>query len=814
MLPFVTRPLVRYGETKPAPWRGAGIPLAVSLVFAFCVAAYALWTPSNDIAGSLPTERVANAAEGPAGEGPDVPDEDWPAYGRTEYGQTYSPLAEINSDNVNQLEVAWEYHTGDTKREGDPNETTYEVTPLKIGDTIYLCTPHNLAIALDAKTGEEKWRFDPKVGEDISRQHQTCRGVSYYQVPEEVASAASVTGGENGEGTGTAVSESTSAESAAPSDAGQAESTESAAQSAPSTAQTPDASAESEVMAESGTAQEAELPAAESAIPSAPSPVGEPNLAQGGETPPAADQAAPATSVPAEPELSESERKAAAMQEECPRRIYLPTADARLIALNAETGIVCESFANGGHVDLWKNMPYTQQGFYYSTSAPTIARGVIIVGGSVNDNVSTTEPSGVIRGYDVDTGDLLWNWDSGDPDETTPIPDDETYTANSPNSWTTMSADPDFGLVYVPLGNAPPDQFGGNRTPETERFSSSIVALDIATGKLRWVFQTVHHDLWDMDVPSQPALIDLNIDGETVPAIVQATKQADIYVLNRETGEPILPVTEEPAPQGAAQGDTVSETQPTSALSFKPPLLEERDMWGATMFDQLVCRIRFKQYRWEGRFTPPSVNGSLVHPGNFGAFNWGGIAVDPERGIMFGTPSYLAFISRLIPRENDEKNYVSDGKPGLNENYGAPYAAVLKPFTSPVGLPCQAPPWGYVAGADLTTGEIAYMHQNGTVRDRAPVPVPFNMGVPDLGGPVLTGGNLAFISGTLDYYVRAFDATTGRKLWQSRLPAGGQATPMTYAVDGKQYLLVVAGGHGSLGTKTGDSIIAYALPDS
>jgi quinoprotein glucose dehydrogenase len=302
--------------------------------------------------------------------------------------------------------------------------------------------------------------------------------------------------------------------------------------------------------------------------------------------------------------------------------------------------------------------------------------------------------------------------------------------------------------------------------------------------------------------------------------LVQPTKQGDVYVLDRRSGKSLLPVTEKPAPQGAALDDHTAATQPSSALSFAPKPLEGRDMWGATMFDQLGCRIAFHQMRYDGRFTPPSKQGTLVYPGNFGVFNWGGVAVDPVHELMFATPAYLAFVSRLVPRENDHKLYVQAGGrapegnlPALNENFGAPFAVKLEPFTSILGLPCQRPPWGYVAAADLRSAEVVWRRKNGTVRDRAPIPLPFRMGVPDLGGPIVTASGVAFLSGTLDYYVRGYDVATGEQLWRARLPAGGQATPMTYlGKDGRQYLVVVAGGHGSLGTKAGDSVIAYALP--
>jgi quinoprotein glucose dehydrogenase len=374
-------------------------------------------------------------------------------------------------------------------------------------------------------------------------------------------------------------------------------------------------------------------------------------------------------------------------------------------------------------------------------------------------------------------------------------------------------------MIYVPLGNQPPDQWGGKRSAAVEKYSSSVVALDIATGRVRWAFQTVHHDLWDYDVPSQPSLVTLPIGGQAVPALVQPTKQGEIFVLDRRDGHPLLPVTEVPAPQGAAQGDRTSPTQPKSALSFGPEPLAESDMWGGTLFDQMACRIALRKLRYQGRFTPPSTQGTLVYPGNFGVFNWGSVAVDPDRQIAFTTPTYLAFVSKLVPRHDASSNLVQGGQPpkgslpALNENFGAPFAAKMGPFTSPLGIPCQEPPWGYVAGVDLRSGQVAWRHRNGTVRDLAPVPVPFRMGVPNLGGPLLTASGLAFLSGTLDYYVRAYDVASGEVLWSSRLPAGGQATPMTYVgSDGRQYLLVVAGGHGSLGTKPGDSVIAYALP--
>lgn len=730
--PWVARRLVQPSPLKPVRegdlgpgrrygWMGGRGALAAVMVLYLGTGLVTAVVDPHSMDGSLPgtrgTPSAASSTRMPAGE--------WHAYGRTGYGQRYAPLAEINAENVSDLEEAWHFHTGDVRGQpGDPQETTFQVTPLKVGDMLFLCTPHQFVIALDATTGEERWRFDPRIQSGLALQHLTCRGLSYWS--------------------------------------------------------------------SDGTAPEA--------------------------SPALAEPRTLHTALPA-PQLPVAAQENTAI-DNCLRMLYMPTADGRIIALDPQTGSVCRNFGAGsGQINLWHGMPNVRLGGYYSTSPVIASQRVLVVGGTVLDNVSTTEPSGVVRGFDVQTGELLWHWDPARPDDNTPLQAGQTYSESSPNVWSIMSVDEALGLVYLPMGNPPPDQWGGNRSAEVERVGSSVVALDLATGRMRWVFQTVHHDLWDYDVPSQPTLVDLTINGATVPALVQPTKQGDLFVLDRRTGEPVHPVTEVPAPQGAAEGDRTAPTQPASAISFAPPRLTGASMWGATPFDQLVCRIAFKKLRYEGRYTPPSTQGSLVHPGNFGVFNWGGIAVDPVRQVAFTTPTSLAFTSQLVPRPDDTTLMVQDGGPpegalpALNENLGAPFAAKMGPFTSPLGLPCQAPPWGFVAGVDLVSGEVVWQHRNGTVRDVAPVPLPFRMGVPNLGGPLITAGGVAFLSGTLDYYLRAYDLTTGEQLWQGRLPAGGQATPMSYTGrDGRQYIVVTAGGHGSLGTKAGDSVIAYALP--
>jgi len=762
-------PMVRSMRAPEDRRAGYGVNsgvLAASIVIAAIVGIYAMLQNPHDIDGAFPEDRFAAS---PAPQPGDVPAGEWAAYGRTSFGERYSPLDQITPQNVSQLEMAWTFQTGEMRDEGDPGETTYEVTPLMVNNTVYICTPFSTVIALDPVTGQEKWRFEPQLKQPPTEttQHMTCRGVSFHEAaPEDLP----------------ATSPSAEAAPAAPPAGQQA--------GQPGQGTPPNGEAEVAASVDEITTQAAPVPqniVTGQAEPNAPTPV----VVR--EEPPASVTLSP----------------------QCMRRLFVPTSDGRLITISADTGEICPGFGGeDGTINLWANMPNVTPGSYYSTSPPIISGRLVIVGGAVNDNEATTSPSGVIRAFDVYTGALVWNFDSKNPEATQPIAPDGVYSQNAPNTWSVASYDPDLGLVYFPMGNESPDQFGGNRGENTERFSSSVLALRADTGQVAWVFQTAHHDIWDYDVPAQPVLVDLTVDGQPVPALVQATKQGEIFVLNRATGEPILPVEERPAPQGAVEGDHTAPTQPHSALSFGPEPLREADMWGATPIDQLYCRIRFHQLRYEGRYTPPSLQGTIVYPGNFGTFNWGSVAVDPNRDVLFAMPVYLAFVVKQVPRQDELSRVVTEeGEPIFNENFGAPYAAQMGPFYSPLQLPCQQPPWGFIAAADLTTGEIVYKRVNGTVRDLAPIPLPFEMGVPGIGGPIVTAGGVAFLSGTLDYFVRGYDLRTGEELWRQRLPAGGQATPSTYmGEDGRQYLIVVAGGHGSTGTKAGDSIIAYALP--
>ncbi|PLW69580.1 membrane-bound PQQ-dependent dehydrogenase, glucose/quinate/shikimate family [Pseudohalioglobus lutimaris] len=666
-----------------APWAGLAVVGAFAGVMAIAFVGEGESPGSPAPTRPLTLDAVADAEDATQ----------WRAYGRTRAGTRYVPADQITPDNVDQLQVAWSYRTGDLPEAypGARNAYSFQATPLKADDSLYLCSPRNIVIALDAETGQERWRHDP--GINTSGIYMlACRGVSYH--------------------------ERANAEAA------------------------------------------------------------------------------------------------------CAKRILVATLDARLIALDAATGNRCPDFGEGGEISLLDGLGEVKPGYYLVSSPPAIVGEVAIVGGFVLDNMSVDEPPGVVRGYDVSSGRQLWAWDAGRPDAAGPWQPGEPYTRGSPNAWSVFSADEALGLVYIPTGNATPDYYGGQRTAAQDRYSSSVVALEASTGSVRWSFQTVHHDLWDYDVASQPVLIDLPVDGELVPALIQPTKHGEIFLLDRRSGEPVAAVEEQPVPRGSIPGERYSPTQPASVgmPSLTPPEMVEKDMWGATALDQLWCRIAFKQLRYEGKFTPPGLERTLSWPGNNGVMNWGSVSVDESRKLMAVSSSYMPLLVKLLPRDaappGEQISFDQRNVP-ISPQMGTPYAvSTERPFLSPLGVPCNAPPWGRLSLIDLNSRELLWQRPLGTTRDVAPLGIAMP-GAFTQGGSIITRGGLVFIAGAQDDYLRAFDIETGVELWKGRLPAGGQATPMSFvsADNGKQYVVIAAGGHQYMQTTIGDYVIAFSLPD-
>ncbi|HCU13182.1 MAG TPA: pyrroloquinoline quinone-dependent dehydrogenase [Gemmatimonadetes bacterium] len=518
---------------------------------------------------------------------------------------------------------------------------------------------------------------------------------------------------------------------------------------------------------------------------------------------------------------------AAVVGSRCSLRVFVATIDTRLIALDAATGSPCADFGAGGTVGLrdgLRNQPAFASE-YEETSPPTVVDGVVVVGSAVADNNRTDAASGEVRGFDARTGALRWTFDpvpqnSADPASATWI-GPNAHRSGAANSWTVFAADPVRKTVYIATGSPSVDYFGGERKGRNE-YGNSVVAIQAGTGKVLWHFQTVRHDLWDYDNASPPALVTINVGGRPVPVVLQGTKTGQLFVLDRDTGAPVFPVTAGAAPSSDVAGE---EAWPTQILSsglppLSPQTLTRDQIWGATAKDRDACRKRFDELRYDGIFTPPSTRGSLIIPSNVGGAHWGGVAFDPANDVVVVPTNRIAAVITLIPRAAFE---ATRGRATIGERIGTEYAMmhgtpfVLKRelFLAPSGAPCTPPPFGALVALSLRSHQILWSVPLGTSEglDKIGIHLPPDIpGAINLGGPITTAGGLVFIGATLDPYFRAYDLKNGRELWKAALPAGGKATPMTYlGSDGRQYVVIAAGGDGKAWGWS-DQVIAFALP--
>lgn len=438
----------------------------------------------------------------------------------------------------------------------------------------------------------------------------------------------------------------------------------------------------------------------------------------------------------------------------------------------------------------------------------------------------------MIQGYDAVTGRLRWAWDMARPDSGAPPPTGQTYARGTPNMWTTASGDERLGLVYLPLGVSAVDYWSSSRSDLEKEFATSLVALDVTTGKPVWHFQTVHNDVWDYDLGSQASLVDFPGEGGVVPALVLPSKRGDIFVLDRRTGKPLAGVEERAVPQGGVEPRQRTKTQPFSLYhTLRKADLTERDMWGMSPLDQLACRIQFRLASYRGIFTPPTAHPRWIeYPGYNGGSDWGGIAVDAARGVLIANYNDMPNYNRLVPRDEanrrgwaprDQARGRIGGAEGAGDpQAGAPYAInVNAGWRLPVtGLLCKQPPYGGVRAIDLKSGKTLWDRPLGQARTNGPFGIPsmlpIRIGTPNNGGSIVTAGGLIFIAATTDNLIRAIDIDTGKTVWQDTLPAGGQATPMTYEAKGRQYVVIMAGGHHFMETPIGDALVAYALPSN
>ena len=503
----------------------------------------------------------------------------------------------------------------------------------------------------------------------------------------------------------------------------------------------------------------------------------------------------------------------------CASRIFMGTVDSRLIALDSGTGELCTDFGSGGAVQIEPSISLRWPGEFQITSAPAVIGDKIITGSAISDNLRSEAPLGTVHAFDARTGELSWYFN--------PVPRDladparASWAGNSAdrvghaNVWSTIAVDEERGLVYLPTSSASPDFYGGARTGDNH-YANSVVALDAESGEVVWHFQTVHHDVWDYDVPSQPGLYQVWRDGQLHDVVAQVTKTGLVFVLDRDSGKPFLPIEERPAPQNGVPGEALSATQPypVDIPPIVPNEIYSNDAFGITFWDKWACARRLESLRHEGLFTPPSIQGTVQYPFSGGGANWGGSAYDPSRNLLVVNMSNAAHQIQLYPKMEDRAEIdrlKHDAEFAPME--GVPYAVTRELILSPLGLPCNPPPWGVLAGVDLASGKIVWRRILGTTEEIAPAGIGLKLGTPNFGGPIVTASGLIFIGAAMDDYLRAFSIETGDELWKGRLPAGGQATPMTYQWNDRQYVVIAAGGHAESGTNLGDYIVAFGLPN-
>jgi quinoprotein glucose dehydrogenase len=622
--------------------------------------------------------------------------QNWPHYGATKGGIKYSTATSINGSNVDQLEQAWVYRTGEAERLGERfSKTAFQVTPILVEGSLVFCTPSQRIVALDPATGGERWFFDPRVDPTIEVLDIKCRGIEVWT------------------------------------------------------------------------------------------------------------------------------DETAALEEVCHTRILLSTLDFRLIAVDARDGKPCPDFGRKGVVTIPYDKPLAFSGEVALNNPPVVVNGVVVVGSAVYDGVRADGPSGMVRAFDARTGAALWTFDPVPRDPEDPMHAGWGGSANSigaTNVWSIMAVDEERDLVFLPTSSPSSDYYGGHR-PGENRYSNSVLALRGATGEIVWHFQISHHDVWDFDLPSQPILIDLVRDGSPVPALVQITKQAFVFVFNRETGEPLFPVEERRVPQNGVAGEHLSPTQPYPLAP--PPFMQQGisadDAWGFTFIDRLMCKRKLAAHRLGGLYTPPSLEGTVMVPGLTGGGNWGGGAYDPDSGLLVINSTRIPAMIRLIPASTTENRAVPP-IPAFTSivfpQSGTAYKAETSFVFSPLGAPCTKPPWGGLTAIDLASGTIKWDVALGSMHRMTPLRLPFtwNLGTPVAGGPMVTAGGLVFVASTMDRMFRAFDIATGAELWHVDLPVNGNATPMTYVSGGRQFVVLAAGGHFLYGPELGDYLIAYALP--